>query len=84
MVVKNQGFTVLVEDGFHILNNMSSVLQGSMLIEVVCLAYFSFRFGHSMHFTKRGIFWRDTKNILILVIIIVSIKTYRVHNFNFN
>ncbi|KAJ8308034.1 hypothetical protein KUTeg_012908 [Tegillarca granosa] len=44
---------------------------GSMLIEVVCLVYFSFRFGHSMHFTKRGVFWRDTKNILILVIIII-------------
>ncbi|XP_022331282.2 uncharacterized protein LOC111129290 [Crassostrea virginica] len=44
----------------------------SMLLETVCLAFFIYRFTHSAYFSQRSVFWRDTKNILILVIIVLT------------
>ena len=44
-----------------------------MSVEVLCLLFFLFRFCHAVYFSIPRIFWRDTKNILILAIIVVSI-----------
>ncbi|XP_069116582.1 uncharacterized protein [Argopecten irradians] len=44
----------------------------SIIMEIVCLIYFLFRFCHAAYFTKPEIFWRDTKNILIIVSIILT------------
>lgn len=47
-------------------------LQATSLVEVLCLLVF---FGRLMHFakiTRRNVFWKDTKNICIMVAILVS------------
>ncbi|XP_021370570.1 two pore calcium channel protein 1-like [Mizuhopecten yessoensis] len=44
----------------------------SIIMEIVCLVYFLFRFCHAAYFTEPEIFWRDTKNILIIVSIILT------------
>ncbi|XP_074647512.1 uncharacterized protein LOC141903307 [Tubulanus polymorphus] len=43
----------------------------SMLMEMVCLMFFLFRFLHALHFDD-GKFWRDKKNIIVLVCIILT------------
>ncbi|XP_061168551.1 two pore calcium channel protein 1-like [Saccostrea echinata] len=44
----------------------------SMILELVCLSFFIYRFTHCAYFSQRSVFWRDTKNILILVVIVLT------------
>lgn len=44
----------------------------SMLLETMCLAFFIYRFLHSAYFSQREVFFRDTKNWLILVVIVLT------------
>lgn len=50
--------------------------QASMLLETMCLAFFIYRFLHSAYFSQREVFFRDTKNWLILVVIVVRGPIY--------
>ena len=45
--------------------------QATMIIEAVCLVFFALRLAHGCHFQESSYFWRDRKNITILVTIIV-------------
>ncbi|KAL5008962.1 hypothetical protein ScPMuIL_014543 [Solemya velum] len=46
---------------------------GSMIIELACLTFFSFRLIHTAHFSKKVIFWRDTKNILVVITLMLTV-----------
>lgn len=50
--------------------------QASMLLETMCLAFFIYRFLHSAYFSQREVFFRDTKNWLIIVVIMVRGPIY--------
>ena len=47
-----------------------------MIMELVFIGYFFFRFIHHMQFDVPKKFWRDPKNITILVILIVSVVVF--------
>lgn len=47
-------------------------IGATMSVEVLCLLFFLFRFCHAVYFSIPRIFWRDTKNILILAIIVLT------------
>nr|KAG5691635.1 hypothetical protein BaRGS_023806 [Batillaria attramentaria] len=40
--------------------------MGTMLIEVVCIAFFILRVLHAMKFQEPKIFWKDTKNYMVI------------------
>ena len=44
-----------------------------MIFELIFLIYFLVRLFHHMYFEEAHIFWKDPKNITVLVITIVSI-----------
>ncbi|XP_053376398.1 two pore channel protein 2-like isoform X2 [Mercenaria mercenaria] len=46
---------------------------GTMLIEVFCLTLFIARVIHCAYFSRSSIFWRDTKNIMVIGIITLTI-----------
>lgn len=46
---------------------------GTMIIEMFCLTLFIVRFIHSAYFSLANIFWRDTKNIMVIGIITLTI-----------
>lgn len=54
------------------------VFQGSMLIELVCLVFFLYRKLHVCHFQEARIFWRDTKNYMVLGTIVVGSAMWHV------
>ena len=43
-----------------------------MITEAVILVFFLCRFLHNVLFAERAVFWRDPKNIVVFVTIIVS------------
>ncbi|XP_076441597.1 uncharacterized protein LOC143280798 [Babylonia areolata] len=45
----------------------------TMLMEVVCLTYFIFRKLHVFHFQERRMFFRDTKNYMVIGTIILTV-----------
>lgn len=51
----------------------------SMLLETMCLAFFIYRFLHSAYFSQREVFFRDTKNWLIIVVIMPVIGRANIH-----
>ena len=50
----------------------SSVFQATMIMEVFCLLFFIIRVVHSGYVSVPQIFWKDTKNIMVIGIIVVS------------
>ncbi|KAK3605493.1 hypothetical protein CHS0354_004046 [Potamilus streckersoni] len=46
---------------------------GTMIMEIMCLAFFIVRVCHSAYFSLPNIFWRDTKNIMVIGIITLTI-----------
>ena len=40
-----------------------------ILIEIFCLGFFMFRLAHEFLFSKKSVFWRDAKHIMLLVIL---------------
>jgi len=49
------------------------VLQVCEIIEIVCLGFLIFRVIHLASFQRKVDFWKDKKNAVAIVIIIVSI-----------
>lgn len=47
-------------------------LQVTSVVEVLCLLVFFGRLTHFARVTPRSVFWKDTKNICIMVAILVS------------
>ncbi|CAC5394143.1 TPCN3 [Mytilus coruscus] len=47
-------------------------IGATISVEIICLLFFLFRFCHAVYFSIPRIFWRDTKNILILAIIVLT------------
>lgn len=45
--------------------------QVFMLLETMCLVFFIYRFLYSVYFSQREVFFRDIKNWLIFVVIVV-------------
>ena len=43
-----------------------------MLMEAFCLLFYIVRVIHSMYFSVPKVFWKDTKNIMVISIIAVS------------
>jgi len=43
-----------------------------MILEGFCLAFFIVRVIHGLYFSVPSVFWRDTKNIMVIGIITVS------------
>lgn len=48
------------------------VLQATMLVELLCVLVFALRLGHYAKVIPRDKFWRDPKNICIIVILSVG------------
>ncbi|KAK7476229.1 hypothetical protein BaRGS_00032505 [Batillaria attramentaria] len=46
---------------------------GTMLIEVVCIAFFILRVLHAMKFQEPKIFWKDTKNYMVIGTIVLTV-----------
>ncbi|KAL3872621.1 hypothetical protein ACJMK2_035836 [Sinanodonta woodiana] len=46
---------------------------GTMIMEIMCLAFFTARVCHCAYFSLPNIFWRDTKNIMVIGIIALTI-----------
>lgn len=44
-----------------------------MILELACLAFFTARIFHSMYFQESTVFWKDTKNYMVLGTILVSV-----------
>ncbi len=55
------------------LSERQSSLQATMMFEVVFLTYFIARWFHHMYFEEAHVFWKDPKNITVLVISTVSV-----------
>ena len=59
-----------------------------MIMEVFCLLFFIIRVIHSGYVSVPQIFWKDTKNIMVIGIIVVSLlvnlqsKHFRIGNVN--
>lgn len=53
-----------------------------MLLETMCLAFFIYRFLHSAYFSQREVFFRDTKNWLIIVVIVVRGPIYEHYEYS--
>ncbi|GFO10198.1 two pore calcium channel protein 1 [Plakobranchus ocellatus] len=45
---------------------------GTMLMEFPCLVYFAVRMCHAMSFQQRDVFFKDAKNITIIVVLLLS------------
>lgn len=52
-----------------------------MLIELMCLAFFTIRKLHVFHFQEAKVFFRDTKNYMIIGTIVVGFSNVSVKNF---
>ncbi|XP_061414919.1 two pore calcium channel protein 1-like isoform X2 [Lethenteron reissneri] len=52
---------------------LESPLWVTMLLESLCLVAFSVRLVHLAKFTERSVFWKDPKNICVLVTIILTV-----------
>ncbi|KAH3852239.1 two pore calcium channel protein 1-like isoform X1 [Dreissena polymorpha] len=46
---------------------------GSMIMEAFCIAFFIVRVIHLSYFSQPNIFWRDTKNLMVIAIIALTI-----------
>ncbi|XP_059167461.1 two pore calcium channel protein 1-like [Physella acuta] len=46
---------------------------GTMIMEFVCLGFFSFRLSHAFYFQYSKVFLKDAKNIVVLVVIILTL-----------
>lgn len=46
---------------------------GTMLIELLCIVLFIARVIHCLYFTPKNVFWRDTKNLMVVGIIALTI-----------
>ncbi|KAI8787824.1 two pore calcium channel protein 1 [Biomphalaria glabrata] len=46
---------------------------GTMIMELVCLCYFTFRLSHAFYFQYTKVFFKDAKNICVLVMILLTI-----------
>ena len=52
------------------------VLQATMVMETVCLIFYIVRVIHSGYFSVPQVFWKDTKNIMVISIIAVSTNNW--------
>ncbi|CAL1540973.1 unnamed protein product [Lymnaea stagnalis] len=46
---------------------------GTMIMEFFCLSYFTFRLLHAFNFQHSKVFIKDTKNIVVIVVILLTI-----------
>ena len=63
---------------FITVNNISILFQATMIVEGFCLTFFIARVIHSAYFSIPAVFWRDTKNIMVIGIITVSLFHLRI------
>jgi len=45
----------------------------TVVIEIVCVAFFLFRLAHEFLFSKKSEFWKDAKHVMILVILVLTL-----------
>ncbi|CAG5119818.1 unnamed protein product [Candidula unifasciata] len=45
---------------------------GTMILEILCLCYFTFRLFHAFYFQYSKVFFRDAKNVMVLSVIILT------------
>merc|ERR1711892_262050 len=45
----------------------------TVVLEIVCVAFFMFRLAHEFLFSKKSEFWKDTKHVMVLVILILTL-----------
>jgi len=45
----------------------------TILIEIFCLGFFLFRLAHEYVFSKRKVFWKDAKHIVLLIILSLTV-----------
>ena len=43
------------------------------MVEIFCLGFFLFRLAHEYLFSKKNVFWKDAKHIMILVILSLTV-----------
>ncbi|KAH9509193.1 hypothetical protein Btru_049330 [Bulinus truncatus] len=53
--------------------NASIPYWGTMIMEIFCLCYFSFRLSHAFYFQYSKVFFKDAKNIVVLVVIVLTL-----------
>ena len=54
-----------------ILKTFISVFQ--VTVEILCLGFFMFRLAHEFLFSKKSLFWKDAKHIMILIILALTL-----------
>ena len=45
----------------------------TVTVELLCVAFFLFRFLHELTFTRREGFWRDAKHVVAMAIILLTV-----------
>ena len=54
-------------------NRLSLPFWITVTVELLCVAFFLFRFLHELTFTRRDGFWRDAKHIVAMAIILLTV-----------
>ena len=54
-------------------NRLSLPFWITVTVELLCVAFFLFRFLHELTFTRREGFWRDAKHVVAMAIILLTV-----------
>ena len=58
---------------YGIPSNIKFVFLTQVTLEILCVGFFMFRLAHEFLFSKKSLFWKDAKHIMIIIILALTL-----------